>query len=165
MRTFVFLAAGHRYALDASSVQAVHQLVRAREVPGGPPWLAGVIDVHGEFVPLVDAVALLAGSGSVERTLGARVLLVDTGEGDGTRARFALAVRHAAPTDASAAASAFATRSSRAATSGEAAGAGHARSGGRTGDDGMAAAATPASAGRPKCAVTHRTACGSRRAG
>jgi len=92
MRTFVFVAAGHRYALDASSVQAVHPLVRARQVPGGPPWLAGVIDVHGEFVPLIDAVALLAGSGTVERTLGARVLLVDTGEGDGTRARFALAV-------------------------------------------------------------------------
>ena len=92
MRTFVFLAAGHRYALDASSVQAVHPLVRARPVPGGPPWLAGVIDVHGEFVPLVDATALLTGAGTVERTLGARVLLLDTGVGDGTRARFALAV-------------------------------------------------------------------------
>ena len=92
MRTFVFVAAGHRYALEASCVQAVHPLVRARAVPGGPPWLPGVIDVHGEFVPLVDATALLAGAGSVERTLGARVLLVDTGTGDGTRARFALAV-------------------------------------------------------------------------
>ena len=92
MRTFLFVAAGHRYALDASCVQAVHPLVRARAVPGGPPWLPGVIDVHGEFVPLVDATALLAGAGSVERTLGARVLLVDTGTGDGTRARFALAV-------------------------------------------------------------------------
>jgi chemotaxis-related protein WspB len=92
MRAFVFVAAGHRYALDASCVAAVHPLVRARAVPGTPPWLPGVIDVHGEFVPLVDAVALFAGTGCVERTLGARVLLVDTGFGDGTRARFALAV-------------------------------------------------------------------------
>ena len=92
MRTFVFVAAGHRYALDASSVQAVHQLVRARAVPGGPPWLAGVIDVHGEFVPLVDAVALLRGTGAVRPTLGARVMLLDTGIGAGPRARFALAV-------------------------------------------------------------------------
>ena len=92
MRTFVFVAAGHRYALDASCVEAVHPLVRPRQVPGGPPWLAGVIDVHGELVPLVDATALLAGSGATERTMGARVLLVDTGIGDGTRARFALAV-------------------------------------------------------------------------
>lgn len=92
MRTFVFLAAGHRYALDASGVQAVHPLVRARPVPGTPPWITGVIDVHGEFVPLVDATALLHGSGTVERTLGARILLLDTGIGDGTRARFALAV-------------------------------------------------------------------------
>jgi chemotaxis-related protein WspB len=92
MRTFVFVAAGHRYAIDASCVQAVHPLVRARTVPGAPPWLTGVIDVHGEFVPLVDAVALLHGSGSVERTLGARILLLDTGIGDSTRARFALAV-------------------------------------------------------------------------
>ena len=28
MRTFVFVAAGHRYALEASCVQAVHPLVR-----------------------------------------------------------------------------------------------------------------------------------------
>jgi chemotaxis-related protein WspB len=92
MRAFVFVAAGHRYALDAGNVQAVHPLVRPRPVPGAPAWLPGVIDVHGEFVPMVDAVALLAGTGTVERTLGARVLLVDSGIGDGTRARFALAV-------------------------------------------------------------------------
>lgn len=92
MRTFVFVAAGHRYALDASCVEAVHPLVRARAVPGGPPWLTGVIDVHGEFVPLVDATALLTGAGSTGRTMGARVLLVDTGFGEGTRARFAIAV-------------------------------------------------------------------------
>lgn len=92
MRTFVFVAAGHRYALDASCVEAVHPLVRARAVPGGPTWLTGVIDVHGEFVPLVDATALLTGAGSTERTMGARVLLVDTGFGEGTRARFAIAV-------------------------------------------------------------------------
>ena len=92
MRTFVFVAAGHRYAIDASCVQAVHPLVRARAVPGAPPWLTGVIDVHGEFVPLVDATVLLAGATGVQRTLGARVLLLDTGPGDGARARFALAV-------------------------------------------------------------------------
>ncbi|MFO0963358.1 MAG: chemotaxis protein CheW [Phycisphaerales bacterium] len=91
MRTFVFTAAGCRYALDASWVQAVHPLVRARPVPGAPPFIAGMIDVHGELVPLVDAALLLSGSQPVERTLGARVLLLDTG-GAGARARFALAV-------------------------------------------------------------------------
>jgi chemotaxis-related protein WspB len=92
VRAFVFIADGARYAVDAACVEAVHPLVRPRPVPGAPPWLAGVIDVHGEFVPLVDAVALLGGSGSVRATLGARVMLVDTGIGDGPRARFALAV-------------------------------------------------------------------------
>jgi chemotaxis-related protein WspB len=92
MRTFVFSAAGSCYALDASAIQAVHPLVRARPVAGTPPWLAGVIDVHGELVPMVDATMLLAGR-PVDRTVGARVLLVDTGIGDdGPRARFALAV-------------------------------------------------------------------------
>ena len=69
MRTFVFVAAGHRYAIDASCVQAVHPLVRARTVPGAPPWLTGVIDVHGEFVPLVDATVLLAGATGANVTL------------------------------------------------------------------------------------------------
>ena len=91
MRAFVFNAAGTRFAIDARVVEAVHPLVRARPVTGGPPWLAGAIDVHGELVPMVDAAALLAG-GAVSRTVGARVLLIDTGIGEGTRARFALAV-------------------------------------------------------------------------
>jgi chemotaxis-related protein WspB len=92
MRTFVFVVANYRYAVDAAWVQAVHPLVRARPVPGAPPWITGVIDVHGEFVPLVDAATLLAGVEGVERTLGARILLIDTGFGEGTRARFAMAV-------------------------------------------------------------------------
>lgn len=92
MRAFVFVAAGARYAMDASAIQAVHPLVHARPVAGAPTWLRGVIDVHGEMVPLVDACALLGG-GEVTRTLGARVLLVDTGEVRGqARGRFALAV-------------------------------------------------------------------------
>ena len=92
MRTFVFVVANYRYAVDAAWVQAVHPLVRARPVPGAPPWITGDIDVHGEFVPLVDAANLLAGVEGVERTLGARILLIDTGFGEGTRARFAMAV-------------------------------------------------------------------------
>ena len=94
MRMFIFQTAGHRYALDAACVQAVHPLVRAKPVPGAPAWLAGVIDVHGELVPMVDAAMLLSGTACVQRTLGARVLLVDTGIGQsgGARARFALAV-------------------------------------------------------------------------
>ena len=92
MRAFVFNAAGTRFAIDARVVEAVHPLVRARPVTGGPPWLAGAIDVHGELVPMVDAAALLVGGGAVSRTVGARVLLIDTGIGEGTRARFALAV-------------------------------------------------------------------------
>lgn len=93
MRAFVFNAAGTRYAIEASWVEAVHPLVRARPVHGAPPWLAGVIDVHGELVPLVDASALLSGEARTVPTLGARVLLIDAGVGgDGPRARFALSV-------------------------------------------------------------------------
>jgi chemotaxis signal transduction protein len=87
MRAFVFNAAGTRFAIDARVVEAVHPLVRARPVAGGPPWLAGAIDVHGELVPMVDAASLLAGGSAVSR-----ILLIDTGIGEGTRARFALAV-------------------------------------------------------------------------
>ena len=36
MRMFIFQTAGHRYALDAACVQAVHPLVRAKPVPGAP---------------------------------------------------------------------------------------------------------------------------------
>jgi chemotaxis-related protein WspB len=101
VRAFVFIADGARYAVDAACVEAVHPLVRARHVPGAPPWLAGVIDVHGEFVPLVDAVALMRGSGSValavDRVLDAATLDDDGAwrAGAGTVAWLGSVVQHA----------------------------------------------------------------------
>lgn len=92
MRHFVFLAADHYYAIGAACVQAVHPLVRARSIPGAPAWFVGVIDVHGELVPLVDAAMLFSGTTGVRRTMGARIILIDTGFEEGVRARFAIAV-------------------------------------------------------------------------
>lgn len=92
MRAFVFVAAGAHYAMDASCIRAVHPLVHARPLPSAPPWLSGVIDVHGELVPLIDACQMLGGT-PVQRTLGARVLLIDSGDQyEDVRGRFALAV-------------------------------------------------------------------------
>ncbi len=76
MRSFVVVVGGHRFAIESSLVKAVHPLVRAQPVPGAPPFVVGVIDVHGALLPLVDGARLLLGSGEVAQTLGARVLVM-----------------------------------------------------------------------------------------
>lgn len=76
MRSFIALVGGHRFAIEASIVRSVHPLVRAQPVPGAPPFVDGVIDVHGSLIPLVDGARLLLGSGGVAATRGARILVL-----------------------------------------------------------------------------------------
>lgn len=95
MRSFIAIVGGHRYAIEASLVRSVHPLVNAQPVPGVPPFVTGVIDVHGTLIPLVDGARLLLGAGSVAATRGARILVLRgslTQDGGDRDASYALSV-------------------------------------------------------------------------
>jgi len=50
-----------RYALDAADIVEVQALTAAKAIPGAPAWVAGVIERHGEPVPVIDLAQLALG--------------------------------------------------------------------------------------------------------
>lgn len=50
----LFLVNGQRYGVDLQAVQHVLPMVAITPLPGAPPVVAGVVDVRGEVVPVVD---------------------------------------------------------------------------------------------------------------
>ncbi|MFY0479438.1 chemotaxis protein CheW [Achromobacter marplatensis] len=71
-----------RYALDVADVVEVLGLRALKQVPGTPPWVAGMFDRRGVPVPVVDMSAL-AGRGGAVMVTSTRLALVrfcpDTG--------------------------------------------------------------------------------------
>jgi purine-binding chemotaxis protein CheW len=55
----LFEAAGARLALDASDVLQVLRMASVAPVPGAPPHVRGVLNLHGVLVPVVDVRARL----------------------------------------------------------------------------------------------------------
>ncbi len=50
----IFQLGGEGYALEVSRVQEVIDLGHLTQVPGGPKWLRGVINLRGHVVPVWD---------------------------------------------------------------------------------------------------------------
>lgn len=75
----VFKVAGSEYALPASDVLQMETFTGATPVPGARPWVAGVMQVRGRIVPVVDVRARF-GLPAVERTLDTRVVVALHGE-------------------------------------------------------------------------------------
>ncbi len=50
----IFQLGGEGYALEVSRVQEVIDLGHMTQVPGGPKWLRGVINLRGHVVPVWD---------------------------------------------------------------------------------------------------------------
>ncbi|MPW22461.1 chemotaxis protein CheW [Paraburkholderia sp. CNPSo 3157] len=55
-----------RYALNAADVVEVQALTAAKAIPGAPAWVAGVIERHGEPVPVIDLAQLALGRPSLQ---------------------------------------------------------------------------------------------------
>jgi purine-binding chemotaxis protein CheW len=53
-RVLVFRLDGRRHALDASSVVEVLPALAVSPLPGQPAYVAGVIDLRGAIVPVID---------------------------------------------------------------------------------------------------------------
>jgi purine-binding chemotaxis protein CheW len=75
----VFEIGGRRFALPAPVVREVHRAVAILPLPNAPPLVEGVIDVHGEIVPVLD-VRARAGLSAAPVSLTDHLILVSTHE-------------------------------------------------------------------------------------
>lgn len=75
----VFAVGGGEYALPAAEVAQMESYVGATPTPGARPYVAGVIQVRGRVVPVVDLRARF-GLPPAALTLDSRVVVVQRGE-------------------------------------------------------------------------------------
>jgi purine-binding chemotaxis protein CheW len=74
----VFKIDGAEYALPAADVLQMESFTGATPVPGAPPHVAGLVQVRGRVIPVVDARARF-GLPPVERSLDSRVVVGQLG--------------------------------------------------------------------------------------
>jgi purine-binding chemotaxis protein CheW len=75
----LFQVAGVDYVLPALDVVQMETYSGATKVPGTPPHVAGLVQLRGRVVPVVD-VRVRFGAGAAERTPDARVIVVREGD-------------------------------------------------------------------------------------
>lgn len=85
-----------RYALPLTAVQRVLPAARLTALPGAPPWVPGLLDLHGEPVPVID-LSRLAGTPSDAVRYDTRILLVEVAA-LGRMRRLGLKAEHVAGT-------------------------------------------------------------------
>jgi len=71
----LFCIGSDRYALEARDVAEVLGLRALKQVPGAPPWVAGMLERRGAAVPVIDMSAL-AGRGAAAAVTSTRLALV-----------------------------------------------------------------------------------------
>jgi purine-binding chemotaxis protein CheW len=75
----LFKVAGSEYVLPASDVLQMESFTSATRVPGAPPYVAGLVQIRGRVVPVVD-LRTRFGLQSAEPVLDTRVVVVQQGE-------------------------------------------------------------------------------------
>lgn len=92
MQALRFHVADQTMAVDLSWVREVCPIVQATAVPHAPAWMRGLLDYHGQVLPMVDGGVLL-GAAPVRDRLGTRVLLLQgRGDADGPLIAFGMVV-------------------------------------------------------------------------
>jgi len=76
MKVLVFHIGRERYALPLTAVLRVLPVARLKPLPGAPHYVPGLLDLHGEPVPVLD-LSRLAGSPPDAVRYDTRFLLVD----------------------------------------------------------------------------------------
>lgn len=85
MLFLMFRIGKDRYVVDVAQVEQVLPLMGAKELPGAPAGVAGVINYRGEPVPLIDLSSLALGRPSAA-VMSTRIILVRyPEEGEGSR--------------------------------------------------------------------------------
>lgn len=75
----VFTVGDSEYVLPATDVVELESFSGATQIPGAAPYVAGLVQIRGKVIPVVDLRARF-GLPPVERTLGARVIVVRHGD-------------------------------------------------------------------------------------
>ncbi|CAH0286470.1 Chemotaxis protein CheW [Massilia sp. Bi118] len=76
MKVLVFHIGRERYALPLAAVLRVLPVARLKPLPGAPHYVPGLLDLHGEPVPVID-LSRLAGSPPDAIRYDTRILLLD----------------------------------------------------------------------------------------
>ncbi len=88
MKTLVFHIGCERYALPLASVLRVLPVARLKALPGAPHFVPGLLDLHGDAIPVLD-LSRLAGTPPDAVRHDTRILLVEI-DAAGRRRRLGL---------------------------------------------------------------------------
>ena len=88
MKVMVFHIGKERYALPLTSVLRVLPVAALKALPGAPPYVRGLLDLHGEALPVIDLSSLVGAPPDAVR-YDTRILLVEVPAG-GRRRRLGL---------------------------------------------------------------------------
>jgi chemotaxis-related protein WspB len=94
MKVLVFHIGRERYALPLTAVLRVLPVARLKPLPGAPHYVPGLLDLHGEPVPVID-LSRLAGSPPDAVRFDTRILLLDVAAAGRVR-RLGLKAEHVA---------------------------------------------------------------------
>ncbi len=75
MQALRFTIGKQSLAVDLRWIREVCPFVHIRSLPHSPAWLRGLVDYHGQLLPVLDGGVLL-GSEPVDQKIGARILLL-----------------------------------------------------------------------------------------
>ncbi len=76
MKVLVFHIGADRYALPLAAVARVLPVAALKQVPQAPAYVAGLMDLHGTPVPVID-LSTLAGMPPAQIWVDTRIILVD----------------------------------------------------------------------------------------
>ena len=93
MKVLVFYIGSHRYALRLAALSRVLPVAELKAVPLAPACVAGLLDLHGEPVPVID-VSRLAGITPQQVWVDTRIVLADYRLPDGGAACIGLLCEH-----------------------------------------------------------------------
>jgi len=93
MKVLVFLIGPDRYALPLAMIARVLPAIALKQVPLAPAFVAGLMDLYGEPVPVID-LSQLAGCAARQVWFDTRIILLDYRLPDGSTASLGLQAEH-----------------------------------------------------------------------
>jgi chemotaxis-related protein WspB len=93
MKVLVFTIGTDHYGLPLRAVARVLPVMAMKQIPGAPDFVAGLMDLHGMPVPVLD-VSRLAGVAVEQIWLDSRIVLIDYRVDDAGQRQLGLLVEH-----------------------------------------------------------------------
>lgn len=93
MKVLVFYIGPERYALRLAAISRVLPVAQLKAIALAPPWVAGLLDLHGEPVPVID-LSRLAGVTPEQIWFDTRIVLADYALPGGAVACIGLLAEH-----------------------------------------------------------------------